>query len=225
MDWFYARNNQQNGPVTNDALISMLRSGAVLPSDLVWREGMANWVAAGALPELAGVVSGPGSTVPYLTPSPQPMGQPIYAGFWLRFVAYILDGILMFVVSFVLDMAIRMGNPMLMPPRPAPGTNPFPLMIGAMFGVAGLVKMAINWLYFALMESSTHQATLGKMALGLVVTDMEGHRISFGRATGRYFGKIISGITLYIGFMMAGWTQQKQALHDIMASCLVLRKP
>jgi uncharacterized RDD family membrane protein YckC len=75
------------------------------------------------------------------------------------------------------------------------------------------------------MESSVHQGTLGKMALGLTVTDMQGRRVSFGRATGRYFAKMITGmIPLAIGYIMAGFTEKKQALHDMIASCLVLRK-
>jgi uncharacterized RDD family membrane protein YckC len=75
------------------------------------------------------------------------------------------------------------------------------------------------------MESSSYQGTLGKMALGLTVTDLEGRQISFGRATGRYFSKIITGfIPLGIGYAMAGFTEKKQALHDIIAGCLVLRK-
>jgi len=81
----------------------------------------------------------------------------------------------------------------------------------------------IQWLYFAVMESSKHQGTLGKLALGIKVTDMNGDRISFGRATGRYFGKIISGMIIYIGYIMAGLTEKKQALHDMMASCLVIK--
>lgn len=80
-----------------------------------------------------------------------------------------------------------------------------------------------SWLYFSIMESSKAQATIGKMALSLKVTDMEGNRISFGRATGRFFGKFISEIILMIGFMMAGWTEKKQALHDMMADTLVIR--
>jgi len=79
-------------------------------------------------------------------------------------------------------------------------------------------------LYYALMESSAKQATLGKMAISIKVTDMAGNRISFGRATGRYFGKYVSALIMYIGFLMAGFTQQKQALHDIMAGCLVVNK-
>jgi len=87
-----------------------------------------------------------------------------------------------------------------------------------------LVTFALGWLYYALMESSKNQGTLGKMALGLKVTDMEGNRVSFGRATGRYFGKIISGMIMMIGYILAGLTEKKQALHDIMASCLVVKK-
>jgi uncharacterized RDD family membrane protein YckC len=62
------------------------------------------------------------------------------------------------------------------------------------------------------------------MALGIKVTDMTGNKLSFGRATGRYFAKIISGLIMGIGYFMAGFTQQKQALHDIIASCLVVNK-
>jgi uncharacterized RDD family membrane protein YckC len=84
--------------------------------------------------------------------------------------------------------------------------------------------MVLNWLYYALLESSTWQATLGKKALGLEVTDVEGRRISFGRASGRFFAKIISTLILFIGFIMAGFTEKKQALHDIIAGTLVIRK-
>jgi uncharacterized RDD family membrane protein YckC len=80
-------------------------------------------------------------------------------------------------------------------------------------------------LYYSLMESSPWQATLGKRALGLQVTDLHGNRISFGRATGRYFAKIVSGLTLSIGYLMAGFTRRKQALHDIISECLVIRRP
>jgi uncharacterized RDD family membrane protein YckC len=82
----------------------------------------------------------------------------------------------------------------------------------------------LNRLYYALLESSTWQGTLGKRALGLEVTDLEGRRISFGRATGRFFAKIISALILWIGFIMAGFTEKKQALHDMIAGTLVIRK-
>ena len=81
----------------------------------------------------------------------------------------------------------------------------------------------INWLYSAVLESSTWQATVGKKAMSLVVTDSAGQRIGFGRATGRYFGKFISSLILGIGFLMVGWTRRKQGLHDMMASTLVYK--
>jgi len=87
-----------------------------------------------------------------------------------------------------------------------------------------LIEVAAGWLYYALMESSKNRGTLGKMALSLAVTDLKGNRVSFARATGRYFGKIISGMILYIGYILAGVTEKKQALHDMMAGCLVVRK-
>jgi uncharacterized RDD family membrane protein YckC len=82
----------------------------------------------------------------------------------------------------------------------------------------------MSWIYYALLESSVWQATIGKKLLGLKVTDLAGNRISFARASGRFFGKILSGMILGIGFLMAGFTQRKQALHDILAGCLVLRQ-
>jgi uncharacterized RDD family membrane protein YckC len=97
-----------------------------------------------------------------------------------------------------------------------------PLM-GAFIRLA-FIRTVLNWLYYALLESSTWQATLGKKALGLEVTDVEGRRISFGRATGRFFAKIISALILFIGFIMAGFTERKQALHDMIAGTLVIRK-
>ena len=80
------------------------------------------------------------------------------------------------------------------------------------------------WIYFAAFESSPKQATPGKMALGIKVTDLNGRRIGFGKATGRYFGKILSFIILGIGFIMIAFTEKKQGLHDKMAGCLVVNK-
>jgi uncharacterized RDD family membrane protein YckC len=74
------------------------------------------------------------------------------------------------------------------------------------------------------MESGSMQGTLGKKLLGIKVTDMEGGRIGFGRATGRYFGKILSGMIFMVGFLMAAFTEKKQALHDMLAGTLVVKR-
>jgi len=86
-----------------------------------------------------------------------------------------------------------------------------------------LAEMAY-WLYSASLESSVWQATIGKKLLGLYVTDVNGKRVSFARASGRFVGKSLEQLTLFIGFLAAGFTARKQALHDIVAGCLVLRK-
>jgi uncharacterized RDD family membrane protein YckC len=84
------------------------------------------------------------------------------------------------------------------------------------------IMFFVNWLYFTLQESSQRQATIGKMALGIVVTDLNGERIGFAKATGRYFAKILSAIILLIGFIMVAFTEKKQGLHDILAGTLVV---
>jgi uncharacterized RDD family membrane protein YckC len=156
---------------------------------------------------------------------------PEYAGFWMRFLAYIIDAIIAGIASgiVVVPAVLILGVGAAAGMSAAPDEMDEEAATGFAFAAFGLVILVIiavtviQWLYFALMESSSKQATVGKMVLGLEVTDLEGHRISFGRATGRYFGKILSGAIFSIGYIMAGFTQQKQALHDILAGCLVVK--
>lgn len=120
-----------------------------------------------------------------------------YAGFWMRVGAYLLD---------VLILLIPLGILSLIP------------ILGIVINIVGI------WLYFALQESSERQATIGKRALNIYVTDLQGRRISFGQATGRYFSKFISSLILGIGYFMAGFTEKKQGLHDMIAGTLVKRR-
>ena len=155
-----------------------------------------------------------------------PVAQPIrWAGFWLRFVAWFIDSIILQIVSTfaILPFAVSTGIRDVILNHPPQS----PAEIIALFGSLSkliLVSACIKWLYYALLESSTWQATVGKKTLGLEVTDLAGHRVSFARATGRYFAKIISVLTFLIGYIMAGFTEKKQALHDMIAGCLVIRK-
>ena len=140
-----------------------------------------------------------------------------YAGFWMRFLAAIIDGVLVQVVvmpvSFIMGAGVGMaGGAVSMPDT---GRQIVAMIGGMALGLIG------GWLYEALMESSAKQATLGKMLLGLMVTDEAGNRISFARASGRHFAKYISSFTLFIGYIMAGFTAKKQALHDMIAGTLV----
>jgi len=147
-----------------------------------------------------------------------------YGGFWMRFLAIIIDGIIVGIccapfIVFVLPGIIKAAQ--------NPGSEPDPQAMMAMMGGIALFQLAalaINWLYEALMTSSSRQATVGKMALGLKVIDMNGRRISFARATGRHFAKILSGMIMMIGYIMAAFTDRHQALHDMLAGTLVVKK-
>jgi uncharacterized RDD family membrane protein YckC len=152
-----------------------------------------------------------------------------YAGFWLRLLAFLIDLILLGVVLGVAAMlavaAIGVGYFRTMFEGLQAGGDEYVFAVVSDIFVALLFAFAVNWIYHAWMESSEYQGTLGKMALGLIVTDMNDQRITFGRASGRFFARIISNlIPLDIGFIIAGFTEKKQALHDMIASCLVLRK-
>lgn len=152
-----------------------------------------------------------------------------YAGFWLRFVAFIIDSFLVGipVLFAIIFLAMAMGlSAALQSVQPGESFDEVIALVGIGFIFAIVfVSLGVSWLYYAISESSSWQATLGKKALGLYVTDLQGRRISFGRASGRFFGKILSGhLTIYIGFIMAGLTAKKQALHDLIAGCLVLRR-
>jgi uncharacterized RDD family membrane protein YckC len=154
-----------------------------------------------------------------------------YAGFWRRFAAYLIDSVIIGIVMGIVMMIFGIGlfgslatvDPMDMEMDEDAANAMAAGVIGGMMTFI-LLLSAAQWLYFALMESSSKQATLGKMALSIIVTDLNGNRLSFGRATGRYFGKIISGAILMIGYIMAGFTEKKQALHDIIAGCLVVNR-
>jgi uncharacterized RDD family membrane protein YckC len=163
--------------------------------------------------------------LPEQSNSISPAGQPFippprvdYAGFWRRFVAFMIDMIAIGIVTSLLKLVT--GGSLIH--QPSMMMSGFSSLGAQLFSFSNFVSIAMGWLYYALMESSTRQATLGKMALGLFVTDLEGNRLSFARASGRHFGKIISGMTMTIGFLMAGFTARKQALHDMIAGCLVL---
>lgn len=138
--------------------------------------------------------------------------QLTYANFWIRFVALLIDGLLTSVVTAII--LLTLGLPLV----------PDITDIEARLKM-NLVNVAVGWLYHASFESSSYQATPGKQAMGLFVTDTEGYRINFSRASWRYFGKLLSGLLLLLGYILAAFTPRRQALHDLMAGTLVLKHP
>jgi uncharacterized RDD family membrane protein YckC len=154
----------------------------------------------------------------------------VYAGFWLRFVAYLIDRIILglFTTALLVPFFFLLGGAALIDALLQHRGEPFePGQIGGLLSVLILISAVaglVQWLYYAYLESGEKQATWGKQALGLYVTDLSGNRVTFGRASGRFFAKFVTGLTMGIGYIMAGFTERRQALHDMIASCLVLRR-
>lgn len=154
-----------------------------------------------------------------------------YAGFWLRFVAWILDGLIIGVIQWVIITpilaAIGFASTFSFSDfQNLDETNAAALIgvIAGMFGIAWFIGLATRILYHTFMESSKFQGSLGKMALSIQVTDLAGQRLDFGKALIRNLCKIISNLTMLIGYIIAGFTEKQQALHDIIASTLFVKK-
>jgi len=136
----------------------------------------------------------------------------------MRFAAYLIDsmilGLVFVPVGFVLGI--------IMAANAESGDDATTALIQVVNMVINVVSIFVGWLYQSLLESSSWQGTVGKKLLGLRVTDMHGNRIGFGKATGRYFGKILSGMICLVGFIMVAFTEKQQGLHDMLAGTLVV---
>ena len=238
-DWYYVdADGKQVGPVAVEELRAAVRRGAANEASLAWRDGLAGWLPISQLATELGLDTGSAATTvlpaspparsadetnPYRAPEAETgeelyagSGDVVYAGFWRRWAALFLDqmiiGIPLWIVLFVLTFMVTAAG----------GGEPNPGMVIVLQLGFYAVWIAASFFYFVMQESSEAQATFGKRALGIKVTDLEGRRISFKHAAGRWLGAAISYMSMYIGFAMAGFTQRKQALHDLIASTLVV---
>jgi len=220
------RHGQRQGPITTAEVAAAYRSGDLLREGLVWREGMPQWLPLAQLEGELGILPSDHAAAPLPLPATTPdktaIPDPrnidhsdiVYAGFMRRWAASFLDNFILLVpllvIFFVLGMMLAVSG------TDQPGQEP-PFAVLFVYPLWFLVRM----LYFALMESSAHQGTIGKRALGIKVTDANGQRLSFPHALGRWFAAALS-YPLYIGFLMAGFTERKRALHDMVAGTLVV---
>ncbi len=189
-----------------------IRCGAALPA------GAAFCPACGAA-----VVAAPAAIA-----AGAPAAAPVawrFGGFWRRLASYLLDrlllGILFAPLGFFVLLPLFAGSADGWPDPESPAEA-----IGAILGAAllvGFLATVATWLYFALLQSSSRQASLGQMALDLRVTDLAGRRISFARASGRYFATFVTGLTFGLGYLVMLFTTKKQTLHDLIAGTLVVR--
>ena len=214
IDWYYAdRARQPVGPLTREALIDAVRRGGLVAETPIWRTGWPEWKPFSTCARelgLADVVA----TDPTPFPSTATEAPVVYAGFLRRWGALIIDNFALMIplggICILLAVALGMGLDQ--------GAQGIAMAQGAYY-VLWLIAAP---LYYAVQESSRHQATLGKRALGIKVTDLDGRRIGFGHALGRWFAAALSYLTFYVGFFMAGFTERKQALHDYVANTLVV---
>jgi len=157
--------------------------------------------------------------IPALPQIPLLPPRPAFAGFWLRAVACVIDTIFIVAIFLLGTSFFPETFDKLLPSAPVSLLDmpqPPPIVIALL--------IALGCLYYTAFEASPWQATPGKRILRLYVTDLKGQRLGFGRALLRNLARQLSGF-FFIGYIIAGFTERKQALHDILAGCLVLRRP
>ena len=152
-----------------------------------------------------------------------PVQKVQYAGFWMRVLAWLIDTIILMVVASIVNFAVlgSMGTF----PRMQPGADPTTSLaaMAGIYGIVYLVNLVIGCSYEALFVSSSLSATPGKLALGLKVLRPGGARVSFGRAIGRYFAKVLSAMILGIGFLLVAFDSEKRGLHDMICDTRVVK--
>jgi uncharacterized RDD family membrane protein YckC len=225
--WHYAdRNHQQCGPVDDAELVRLFRNGDIGLDSLVWHSALPQWQALGDVSESLGLQA----ASPYVPPASEVLGEEpvvnggevVYAGFWKRVAAYTIDSIVVGMVGGIIGGVI--GGVLGVMLLGAGGTSANTSGMLIIQGLANLAGIALGVAYFGWMHSSSAMATLGKMAIGIKVVREDGTRISFLRGMGRYFALIVSSIPLGLGFVMAGFTERKRALHDMMCDTVVVDK-
>jgi uncharacterized RDD family membrane protein YckC len=234
MEWYYAENNERRGPLTEAEFNELIRTERIGPATQVWRAGWEDWKPLGEAGVLAAGVARCvecGQTFPpsemlayegvWVCPNCKPVffqkvkegidprGGMEYAGFWIRFVAKFVDGVIVGVPGYALQF----------------GASAFLQDDPNMAMIAMLVGWLISFilqLAYSVWLTGKYGATVGKMACGLRVVAPNGQKISYGLACGRFFAEILSGMILYIGYIMAGFDEEKRALHDRICNTRVI---
>lgn len=239
MEWYYAENNERRGPVSEAEFNELIRTGRISAATQVWRDGWANWAPLGeAGTQATGDGTGAarciecGQTFPttemlqyegvWVCPNCKPLffqkvkegieprGEMEYAGFWIRFLAKFVDSVIVSVPSY----ALQYGAAAL---SQDPETSMIFLFVGWFVGFILQLGYTV-WLL------GKYGATVGKMACGLRVVTPTGGKIGYGVACGRFFAEILSALILYVGYIMAGFDEEKRSLHDRICNTRVIRR-
>jgi len=232
MQVWIGRNGERFGPYTDDEIRQWLRDGTCRADELGWYDGMVDWRPLGELfPE-----DRPATTegAPPVPPSPPPflgvtdVAEPEYAGFWLRFGAWVIDYLILIVPFTVIAVSMGLGAiaSSFMEQMKTDQVAAFQAYAEAMLPIT-YVLMVAGFVYYTLFEASKWQATPGKMAVGIRVTDTDGQRISLARSAGRNAVRLTNVLRFpvplpLICYVVAAFTQRKQGVHDLLAKTYVL---
>ncbi len=253
MPWYYANSGERQGPVSDEEFARLVASGSVRDDTLVWRQGMSDWSrysevapALGIPPALPGVSPALADSLP---PSPSQAPAPAgpafapyrpgdaavivgrqYAGFWLRFVALFIDGIILGVVGQIVGSLVQavvfpdsLSRLTQMRENPEAVDPAMVAFIFQMMGVMLLVGTVLGILYDVIFIRR-FAATPGKMVVGVRIERADGSPLSVGRILGRYFGRMLSGFVMCVGYLMAAFDDQKRALHDYLCDTRVVKR-
>jgi uncharacterized RDD family membrane protein YckC len=251
MAWYYNDNGKQTGPVDDAGLASLVASGKITSNTLVWREGMAGWEPyTKAVPSGAAAAPASGTACAscrgsfetsqmirygeqwvcagckdtFFQRMREGVDQPSilrYGGFWIRVGAKFLDGLILTIPNLILN-ALIMGSAIGF----GAGSRESEDMVGAMIGSFVLLYALTIGLQvaYSVFFVGKFGATPGKMACGLRIVMADGGKISYGRATGRFFSEWLNMMILYIGYIMVAFDGEKRALHDRIAGTRVVYK-
>lgn len=231
-DWYFAINGQQHpNPVSLATLLSYVQAGTLGSGDLVFRSGWDNWRPVSSVPELSVTIqpAATGRTTQPAKAASQLTGPLVIAEFMPRVGATLLDGLFLGGINLLISCCTIIPFAFLAGTAGAAADNRFQAeTIGSTVGVLAWVIIfflttLIGCLYYIVLDSSRKQGTWGKQIVGLKVVDLQGNRLTFGRAAGRCFGRYITLlIPFFIGFLIALFTEKKQTLHELMAGCLTV---
>jgi uncharacterized RDD family membrane protein YckC len=198
VEWFYAVNDDRRGPISDGEFEVLISNGTIRPGTLVWRQGMADWLPYSALSGGAPNYTGE-------------IGMR-YAGFWIRFAAKVIDIIILNIAGFVVGFVAGFAGALVLDDDSGLALNIF----------IYTVAILMNLMYYTLFVGA-YGATPGKMALSLQVVRADGSPVSYALAFGRYVAAALNYLTLFIGWFMVGWNDEKRGLHDFICDTRVIR--
>ena len=207
MQLYITRDGQRSGPYSLEEVNRQLAAGTLSPVDQAWSEGSPGWKPLLGFPGVIMPGGASSTAMPIGLATPVVPGPIKYAGFWIRVVAYIIDVLILGMGLWIIGLLFQRS----------------PEEAGGFSAIGGILQIVLGFLYMPVLWSSPMQATIGQKICGLRVIRPGGNGISFERGIARALAMILSGMLLFIGYLMVAFTERKQGLHDILAGTYVVK--